>query len=73
MCDKKDREPLAPPDSLTTDKLPEQTGKEVKIRYRDSPVPRPPGHEIHKRARIPAVPEGEKVPDKTPSPPVDVD
>ncbi len=71
MCE--DPKPAEDPDSLTTDELPAQTGKEVQVRYRDSPVRQSPDKRIHERAQIPRVPEGEKVPDETPSPPVDVD
>lgn len=73
MCENRNNEPQSPPDSLKTDELPEQPGKEAKVRYRESPAPRPPKHQIHERAQIPPVPEGEMVPDETPSPPVELD
>ena len=72
MCENQDSDPLAPPDSLSTDELPKQTGKETHVRYRDSPVRSPERH-IHERTKIPPVPEGEQVPDDTPSPPVKMD
>ncbi|MDQ5844156.1 MAG: hypothetical protein M3539_02545 [Acidobacteriota bacterium] len=73
MCDKEKAEPSAPPEPLTTDELPEQSGKEAQVRYRDAPAPPPPGQKIHERPHIPPIPEGEEVPDKTPSPPVKID
>jgi hypothetical protein len=66
-------ESLTPPESLPADELPEQTRKEVRARYWKSPVPLPPEQEIHQRQHIPPVPEGEEVPDDTPSPPVELD
>ena len=73
MSENEKSEPLAPPESLSTDELPKQSGKEVRARYWESPVPPPPEHEIHPRAHIPPVPEGEEVPDDTPSRPVELD
>lgn len=73
MCEKEKPESSAPTESLTTDELPEQSGKEVQARYWESPIPLPPGHKIHERAHIPQVPKGQEVPDKTPSPPVKID
>jgi hypothetical protein len=72
VCENRENKPH-PPDSLVTDELPEQTSKKAQVRLRKSPVPRPPDHQIHERAQIPPVPEGENVPDETPSPPVDLD
>jgi hypothetical protein len=69
----KKAEELTPPESLPTGELPEQTEKEVRVRYWKTPAPLPPEHEIHKRQHIPPVPEGEEVPDDTPSPPVELD
>jgi hypothetical protein len=66
--------PLTPPsEPLSTDEMPEQSGKEVHINYTPRPAPPPPDHKIHPRNQIPPVPEGEEVPDKTPSPPIDID
>jgi hypothetical protein len=62
-----------PPESLPAGEVPEQCEKEVRVPYWKSPPPRPAGHEIHPRQYIPLVPEGEEVPDETPSPPVDLD
>jgi hypothetical protein len=73
MCEKEKAEPSAPPESLTTDELPRQSEKEVQVRYKESPAPLPPGHQIHERAHIPPIPKGKEVPDKTPSPPVKID
>jgi hypothetical protein len=63
-------EPARSPESLPTGELPEQSGKEVRVPYWDSPAPPPVGHEIHPRQYIPPPPEGEEVADDTPSPPV---
>lgn len=53
--------------------LPKQRAKEIHVHYNPSPPPRPPKQKIHPRQKIPPVPEGEKVPDTTPWPPVDLD
>jgi hypothetical protein len=73
MCEKDNPEPATPEKSLPTDELPEQTGKEVRARYWKSPAPLPPEHKIHERQPIPPIPEGEEVPDETPSLPVELD
>jgi hypothetical protein len=58
---------------LSTGELPEQTGKEVQAEYNRSPSAPPPEHKIYPRQKIPSVPEGDAVPDRNPSPPVDLD
>jgi hypothetical protein len=75
MSKNKKSEPVTQPssESLTTGEMPRQLGKEVHVRYQPTPSPPPPDKKIHPRQKIPPVPEGEKVPDKTPSPPVDID
>jgi hypothetical protein len=73
VCDKEKPEPSTTSESMQTDELPVQSEKEVRVRYWESPAPLPPGHEIHPRQYIPPVPEGEEVPDDTPSPPVEID
>ena len=57
---------------LDAGEMPPQKPGEVNVRYRPSP---PPGgdRKIHPRQTIPDVPEGEKVPDPTPSPPTKPD
>lgn len=66
VSEKEKCEPEAPPAS----ELPKQSGKEVRVRYWDSPPPAPTGKEIHPRQHIPPVPEGDEVPDDSPTPPV---
>jgi hypothetical protein len=75
MCEHKKSEPATPQtsESSTSDKEPDQSAREVKVNYRNSPPARPPGKEIHPRQIIPAVPEGKEVPDDTPSPPVEIE
>jgi hypothetical protein len=72
---KEDCEPSKPESSepMSTDEMPAQSGGEVHIDYRQAPARPPAGHKIHPRKKIPAVPEGEERPDKTPSPPVKLD
>lgn len=60
-------------ESLETDDVPEQAGREVNVHYWDSPPPPPPEKEIHERQYIPPVPAGEEVPDEAPSAPVDLE
>ncbi|MFN2455688.1 MAG: hypothetical protein ABR577_15870 [Pyrinomonadaceae bacterium] len=60
-------------ESLATDDVPEQTGREVNAHYWDLPPPPPTGKKIHERQYIPPVPAGEEVPDETPSAPVDLE
>lgn len=75
MSKNKKSKPLtpSPSESLSTGEMPAQTGNEVQIKYRPSPSPPPPDQKIHPRQKIPAVPEGEEVPDNTPSPPIELD
>lgn|GEM_PF-4611983 len=61
------------PESLATDELPKQSGKEVKVHYRSTPSPSPPEHKIHPRQKLPPVPEGEEIADADPSPPVELE
>jgi hypothetical protein len=56
-----------------TGELPEQTGKEVTIKYRPSPSRQPFDRKIHPRQPAPKVPEGEEVSDEDPSSPVDLE
>jgi hypothetical protein len=74
MSEKSDSKPIvSPPEPLSTGDVPEQTGKEVVVHYRPEPA-KPPGvPKIHPRQKIPPVPEGEKIPDQTPSGPVDLE
>jgi len=62
-----------PSKSLDTGKMPEQTGQEAQIKYKPSPAAPSFNREIHPRQPVPPVPEGESVPDKCPSPPVELD
>lgn len=75
MGEKEKCKPLTGPasESISTGELPKQSGKEVQVHYDPSPSPPPPDQKIHPRQKIPPVPEGEKVPDNTPSSPVDLD
>ena len=65
----------APPDGEVsqTGELPEQTGKEVTVKYRPSPPSQPFDRKIHPRQPAPKVPGGEEVSDEDPSPPVDLE
>ncbi|MGH9875058.1 MAG: hypothetical protein ACRD9S_21595 [Pyrinomonadaceae bacterium] len=73
MSEAEKSHPSETADSLTTDELPEQSGKEVHVPYWKTPPPRPTQHKIPPRQHIPPVPEGKQVPDDTPSPPVGLD
>jgi hypothetical protein len=75
MSEDKESEPQTQSSSksLSTDELPEQTGQEVQVHYQPTPPRSRADHEIHPRVPIPPVPEGEEVPDDSPSPPVDLD
>jgi hypothetical protein len=75
MGEKDKCEPVTEPASepVSTGELPRQKGKKVQVDYSPSPPPPPKDQKIHPRQKIPPVPEGEKVPDKTPSSPVDLD
>jgi hypothetical protein len=61
------------PETSSTVELPEQAEKEVQVPYWKTPPPPPSGQKIHPRSYIPPVPEGEEVPDETPSGPVKLD
>lgn len=51
----------------------EQAAQEIHVNYDETPTPHW-DRQIHPRQKIPPVPEGkEEIPDKTPSPPVDLD
>ncbi len=71
MNENKKSKPVTP-ESLSTGEIPKQSRKAIHARYRRSPSPRP-DKKIHPRQKIPPVPEGEEVPDNTPSPPVELD
>lgn len=75
MSESKNCEPLtqSPPEPLSSGEMPEQSGKEVIVHYRPEPAKPKSVREIHPRQKIPPVPEGEEVPDDTPSPPVELD
>ncbi len=57
---------------LPADDLPAGSTDEVSIRYEREPPRGDPDRRIHERMPTPSVPEGEDVPDRTPSPPVDI-
>ncbi len=61
-----------PSEHLSTGDMPEQKGKDTSVRYTSKPPSRS-GRKIHPRTPVPKVPKGEDVPDKTPTPPVDLD
>ncbi len=67
----KDENP--PSKSPLTGELPEQSDKEVRVPYWKTPPPLPPEKKIHPRQIIPPPPEGEEIPDDTPSPPVELE
>jgi hypothetical protein len=58
--------------SLPVADLPKQKGGEVHIDYLPEAPRGNPDRRIHERLPIPAVPEGDDVPDPDPSPPVDI-
>lgn len=57
---------------LPADEQEERSTEEVSIRYRREAPEGDPERRIHERMPVPTVPEGEDVPDRTPSPPVDI-
>ena len=67
------KQPPADSEPSQTGELPEQSGKEVTVKYRPSPSPQPFDRKIHPRPPAPTVPEGEEVSDENSSPPVDLD
>jgi hypothetical protein len=75
MSKNKKAEPETPPpsESSATGEVSEQSAKEIQVHYRPAPSPPPPDQKIHPRQIIPPVPEGEEVPDDTPSPPVEIE
>jgi hypothetical protein len=75
MSKKKQTKPLpAPPQgSMCSGDIPEQAGKETYVDYQPVPSPPPSGKRIHPRRKTPPVPEGEEVPDRTPSPPIELE
>jgi hypothetical protein len=73
MCDDKKPESIPEsPESMITGNLPEQIGEETQGELVAKPDAQA-GSKIHPRQIIPPLPEGEHVPDDTPSPPVDLD
>jgi hypothetical protein len=74
MSENKKSKPVTPPpsESLSTGEIPKQSRKAIHVRYRRSPSSRP-DKKIHPRQKMPPVPEGEEMPDHTPSPPVELD
>ena len=50
----------------------ERSTEEVSIRYEREAPRGNPSRRIHERMPTPQLPEGEDVPDRTPSPPVDI-
>ena len=57
---------------LPADDLPERSTDEVSIDYEREAPRGDPDRRIHERMPAPTVPEGEDVPDHTPSPPLDI-
>lgn len=51
---------------------PARPTEEVSINYEREPPRGEAGRLIHERLPVPSVPEGEDVPDRTPSPPVQI-
>lgn len=74
MCEDKKSRPENLSDTFSeAEKTAEQAAREIHIDYDESPTPHW-DRQIHPRQKIPSVPEEEeRVPDKTPSPPVDID
>jgi len=66
-----------PPDerggTLPAADLPEQNSEEVHIRYSPEAPKGDVNRTIHQRRPYPTVPEGGDVPDRNPSPPVDIE
>lgn len=65
-----DAEETAVEGSLPAGHSPARTTEEVSISYEREPPRGEAGRLIHERMPAPTVPEGEDVPDRTPSPPV---
>ena len=58
--------------SLPAADSPAYPTEEVSINYEREPPRGEAGRLIHERLPVPSVPEGEDVPDRTPSPPVQI-
>ena len=73
MSKRKKSKPVKPPtaEPMSVSEIPPQTGEEIQVQYDQIPPPPPPNQKIHPRRKLPPVPEGEEVPDKNPSPPVE--
>jgi len=59
--------------TLPASDLPEQDSEEVNIRYLPEAPKGDVNRTIHPRRPYPTVPEGEDVPDRNPSPPVNIE
>lgn len=57
---------------LPADDLPASSTDEVSIKYEREAPRGDPDRRIHERMPVPRIPEGEDVPDRTPSPPLDI-
>ena len=57
---------------LPADELPASSTDEVSISYERVAPRGQPGRRIHERMPAPSIPEGDDVPDRTPSPPIDI-
>ena len=58
--------------NVTEECVPEQKARDIKIDYEKKPV-KSEHREIHSRKLLPALKEGKKVTDETPSPPIKID
>ena len=58
--------------SLPADDSPARSTEEVSVNYEREPPHGDAGRLIHERMPVPSVPEGEDVPDHSPSPPVGI-
>lgn len=58
--------------SLPASDSPARPTEEVSVNYEREPPRGEAGRLIHERRPVPGVPEGEDVPDRTPSPPVQI-
>ncbi|MGH9941740.1 MAG: hypothetical protein ACRD9R_05185 [Pyrinomonadaceae bacterium] len=71
-CDA-DQPDAAAAGSLPADDLPQQSGGEVRVNYSRTAPRGDAARTIHQRPPVPPMSEGEAVPDRDPSPPVDIE
>ncbi len=69
MSGRKKKKRLPGPARLPVEELPAQESQPTEVRYERAPTPPRHGKTIHPRRRVPAVREGEPVPDGDAAPP----